>query len=166
MTQINEKIKAQKSQQIPIAVFMGILIYTTYKIIATFPPAEMHWTDATIMLILEIWFWSVVSLLGLKKAGIMGLAMNLYSIMLDSRFTMEERFNMAMQSVQQWLGVLADISILITKNESEVKSKLDNEEELEIEIEESNETKSYIDQLIEKKEVEKDFIKKPIEKLD
>lgn len=110
--------KFKKPREIPVSVVVSLLIFINYKIVLAHPIENWGFGDSTIQLLTEMWFWSCVSVFGLKKVGIFKLFMNLFRILSDKSMGIEDRLQMAMEIIQQWLGVLADVSIFIEQKKT------------------------------------------------
>ena len=82
-------------------------------------------------LIIWIICYSIFMLFGFKKEGMFGFVMGMYKILTEPNHTAEEKFHMLMSAVQQWLGIIADMSIVLETDKKKKEEVLPEIEPIE-----------------------------------
>ena len=78
--------------------------------------------------ILWILGYALFYVLDLGKANTYAFVMNLFKILVAKDTNLEEKFQMLMSAIQTWLGVAANISMIIAEDEKKEKiSQVDSE---------------------------------------
>jgi len=64
---------------------------------------------------LTMWmiFWTVILVLGVEKGSVVQFALNMLKVLGNERLNLEQKYGLVRQVVQQWIGVMADMSQIL-----------------------------------------------------
>lgn len=106
-----KKTKFGIKSEIPVGNFIGFVAsliwfvwFYTVVDIRTFKIAITAWCG----------FWLVLVVLGFNKGSIMEFASSIVKILLNKEYTNDEKIGMIMNLVQTALGIVADLSQIVT----------------------------------------------------
>jgi hypothetical protein len=123
--------KLDKGRQVPLITVLGLLVFISVMIWENCPVIEFMawWKQPRLAIIIKIWFYFLIMIVGLKKVGIFALARNLLMIAMDSTMSLEEKIEMIKIVVQQWIGVLAELTDFVNakKKVEQIKEKMEDE---------------------------------------